>query len=370
MKILYFLNHITNSGGMERIVIDKINYLADSGYDVSLAYYGTKEDKTFYQLNENVKRLPIVRYDGDSSFIKRIFVAVKSIVAIVQIIDLVMPDVIVNANTVIASWILPFIRRKIPKIVELHFSYDGMLIMNGEIYGEHSMKASFNNWLRKKIYPLYDRCVLLTEDDKKQWKFDNAVVIPNFTVLDSSIRSDLKNKCAICVGRLSYQKNIDILVDAWSVVAESHPEWHLDVYGGGGLEDNLKQRIETLGLKDFITLKGVSNKIQEEYPKYSLFVLPSRYEGFPLVLVEAMNFGLPCVGFPIAGNTTVIQNGKNGLLAEERTPKCLANTILEIIGNEDLLKTMSNNAIDSVKRYEKENVMKMWQELFYSVAHV
>lgn len=369
MKILYFLGHITNSGGMERIVIDKINYLADSGYDVSLAYYGTKEDKTFYPLNENVKRCPIVRYDGNQSFIKRMIIAVKSIVAILRIIGWEKPNIIVNANTVIVSWILPFIRRKIPKIVELHFSYDGMLIVNEEIYGKHSMKASFNNWLRRKIYPLYDRCVLLTEDDKKRWGFHNAVVIPNFTALDSSNKTDLKSKRAVCVGRLSYQKNIDILVDAWNIVAKSHPEWNLDIYGNGELEENLKRRIDTLGLESFVTLKGVSSKVQEEYPKYSLFVLPSRYEGFPLVLVEAMSFGLPCVGFPIVGNTTVIQTGKNGLLAEERTPKCLANSLIEIIEDEVLLKSMSINAVESVKKYEKNNVMKMWQKLFDSVVH-
>ena len=119
-----------------------------------------------------------------------------------------------------------------------------------------------------------------------------------------------------------------------------------------------------LGLKDIIHLKGISQNIEEEYPNYSLFVLPSRYEGFPLVLVEAMQFGLPCIGFNISGNNAIIEDGENGHIVMERTPEALAEKIIDVISNNDKMKEMSVNAVTSVQRFDKDRVMGMWNNLF------
>lgn len=115
-------------------------------------------------------------------------------------------DVVVNANTPLVSWILPFICKNIPKVLELHFSYEGLRIMNKELYGKNVLKAKFNQILRQVIYPLYDKCVLLTDDDKKAWNLKNSEVIPNFTNLDSSCKSKMDGIKALSVGRLTYQK--------------------------------------------------------------------------------------------------------------------------------------------------------------------
>lgn len=368
MKILYLLPHITNNGGMERIVINKINYLAGRGYSVYLAYYGNKNEKPFFSINDDVELIPIIDIKSMNSFLSKIQIIRKVHHYLSVIIANINPDIVVNANVQIVSWILPFISRNIPKIIELHFSHEGLQIMNKEIYGNNKINIIINDFLRKHFYPLYDKCVLLTEDDKQEWNFKNSIVIPNFTQLYSNIKTTY-NQRAIVVGRLEYQKNIDILIKAWRYVKDKYPCWSLDIYGGGSCKEELMKLINILNLDDVVKLKGITSRIQDEYYNHSLFVLPSRYEGFPLVLVEAMNFGLPCIGFCIPGNTTIIQDGFNGRIVKERTPEALADAIIETIKDKNELMRMSKNAVTSIQRFNMDTVMNMWINLFEELKH-
>ena len=172
---------------------------------------------------------------------------------------------------------------------------------------------------------------------------------------------------ALSVGRLTYQKNMDILIDAWQWVHKVNPKWSLDIWGGGDDLCFLQKKIIELGLENVVFLRGTSQCLQNEYPKYSLFILPSRYEGFPLVLVEAMQFGLPCIGFKIPGNTTVIKNGINGYIVEKRDAQLLGQTINKAINSESALKEMSQNALETITRFSKEKIMSQWIDLFNQV---
>ena len=140
MRLLYFINSITNSGGMERIVIDKINYLANlEGYNISLAYYGSEQNESFFPIDDKIMRKPISSVRGTSSFAKRIMTFLKNRKMILDIIDDTTPDIIVNANMNLVSWLLPFVRKSIPKVVELHFSWIGM---RTHLIPAHSMSIS------------------------------------------------------------------------------------------------------------------------------------------------------------------------------------------------------------------------------------
>ena len=349
---------------MERIVIDKINYLSEKGYYISVAYFGNKDDVPFFFIDEKVHRIAICKYKGTTSFLSRLRQSIKILYVLKNIIANVDPDIIVNANTPLVSWILPFLKRGIPKVFEFHFSYRGLKIMNRELYGKNVFKSTINDLLRIAIYPLYTKCVALTEYDKKAWGFKNMVVIPNFTSIPIKHQTEMCSKRVISAGRLCYQKNQRILIDAWAIVNRQYKTWQLDIWGNGAEREMLENQIEKLGLKGIVNLKGVSQNIEEEYPYYSLFVLPSRYEGFPLVLVEAMQFGLPCIGFNIPGNNAIIEDGKNGRIVNERTPEELAEAIISTISNSDKRKRMSEYAITSVQRFDKNRVMGMWNNLF------
>lgn len=366
MRLLYFINQITNSGGIERIVIDKINYLASlPNYQVYLFFYGTADDVPFYTIDDRIKRIPMSADVKGHSFVKKICGAGKIVSFVRKRINEVKPDVIVNANVWVVSYFLPFICRKIPKVIELHFSYDGLQIMNKEIYRSNKIKIAVNNGLRRLFYPCYDKCVVLTNDDAKKWNFKNLVVIPNFSNVRKSENVDVKReKIAISVGRLEYQKNHLILLKAWMPIAKKYPEWKLEIWGGGQLKGPLEEFINKMGLQDFVSLKGTTTEIQKQYQRASFFVLSSRYEGQPLVVIEAMQMGLPCVCFAITGTSDIIENGKNGFLATANDEKSLTNAIEQMILAMDSFEKFSRNAIASTLLFEKDNVMNLWIQLF------
>lgn len=370
MRLLYFINSITNSGGMERIVIDKINYLANlNGYEVSIAYYGTDQDRPFFPIDERVACKAIASIKGTSSFIKRIATIFIIRKALLDLIDEVAPDVIVNANMKLVSWLLPFVRKRIPKVVELHFSWIGMRNINNEIYGRNFYKSWFNNFLRNHFYPLYERCVLLTDDDLRDWGFKNAVVIPNFTNLQMPDNDCVvKERIAVNVGRLSIPKNQRLLVDAWKIVYPQEPAWKLEIWGEGEFENDLSNQIHHLGLDGIVSLKGTSHHIDIIYGYASFFVLSSSYEGQPLVMIEALQAGLPCVCTKVNGVRGTIKNGYNGYIVDDMTAEQLAEGILKMIRSERKPE-MSQNARESAKTFDKEHVMSTWISLFDDLIH-
>lgn len=366
MRLLYFLNSITESGGMERIVIDKINYLAGlDSYKVALAYYGTEADKSFFHIDERVQLMPMGKQNIGNSLIEKFFSFLHLPQKVGRLIDEVDPDVIVNANTILVSWLLPLIRKKIPKIVELHFSNIAMKIISEEMYGSNWLKREFNYRLRRWGYPKYDRCVLLTDDDLRDWHFKNAIVIPNFSNIKPLEYNQLaKRKTVINVGRLSPQKNQKILVEAWSIVNRMAPDWNLEIWGNGELHDDLKAQIHRLGVEGKVRLMGVSHHIEDVYRYASFFVLSSRYEGQPLVMIEALQSSLPCVCFAVNGVRGTIKNGENGYIIEEMTAEALADGILKMIDHEDEIPAMAQRAKVSANAFEKEKIMKRWTNLF------
>lgn len=371
MRLLYLLNSITNSGGMERIVIDKINHLAGlDGYEVVLAFYGTKIDKSFFPIDERVHLLPMEVDVEGNSFRNKITSFSRLKRNLKKAIFEIKPDVIINANMKLVGWLLPFIYKEIPKIVELHFSYEGLQVMNREIYGNNYLKSGFNNTLRRLFYPRYDRCVVLTEEDKRDWGFKNIEVIPNFTnikVIDTSVSN--KRKVAVNVGRLMYQKNQTVLVEAWGIVNKKAPDWDLEIWGNGELHNELNKLICKLGLESKVRLMGVSHHIEDVYRYASFFVLSSRYEGQPLVMIEAIQSGLPCICFAVNGVRGAIKNGVNGYIIEDMSAEALAEGILKMISNKDEIPDMAKRAKESAKAFEKERIMKRWTDLFEKLTN-
>lgn len=369
MKILYFINQIENSGGIERIVIDKVNYLAQlTNNEIHMVYYGADGTKSFYPIDDAVKLWAININSDTHSFFKKIL-SIKAIYwKVRKIIDGIRPDVIVNANTRIVSYFLPLIYKRTPKVVELHFTYEGLQIMNEEIYGRKSWKSAINNWLRRFFYSKYSRCVVLVNDDKKAWKFKNIVVIPNFTNISYSPQYVSKReKIVINVGRLEKQKDQEMLINAWKIVHKKCPEWRLEIWGGGSLKEKLQLQIKRLGLDKSVFLMGQTQQIAKEYSKASIFALSSKYEGMPLVAIEAMTAGVPCVSFDISGIRDVIFDGNDGIIVPQHTSEALAKELVCLIEDETLRANMSEKSIQKIQKFDKSVVMDMWIKLFESL---
>ncbi len=157
-----------------------------------------------------------------------------------------------------------------------------------------------------------------------------------------------------------------------ALVKKSHPDWKLKIWGGGDGEEvaGLQQLVDKLLLRDVVELCGETNDMYSVYENSSIFVCSSRYEGFPLVISEAMQFGLPCVSFSLDAVTGRIIDGKTGFLADKnkRTPQELARAICKCIQSLEASDELSRNAIDMIQQYDVNVIMKQWTDLFEKVV--
>ena len=214
-----------------------------------------------------------------------------------------------------------------------------------------------------------DKFVVLTEEDFNNWpELNNVVVIPDPLTFSFSTYSPLTEKRMIAVGRYVYQKGFDLLLKAWAIVEKDCPDWMLTIVGQGErlqydtLIDELKIN------KNKCKLLGPTEQIQDEYMKSSLLVMSSRFEGFGMVLIEAMACGLPVVSFDCpCGPKDIIQDHVDGLLVENGNIDKLAETIIWMIQHPEQRKAMAAKAIDNVQRFKIDQIAEQWKSIFDSL---
>lgn len=180
-------------------------------------------------------------------------------------------DIAVNANAPLLIWILPFICRRIKKIHEFHFSYEGQQILDKQIF-KSKLKVCLIQKLRKICLSKFDNVIALNDSDKKKFCLQNIGVIPNFTSIEVRQIEEKKSNLVVSVGRLEHQKGYERLISAWVIVAQKCPDWQLEIWGEGSLQESLQKQIDALHLSSIVHLKGVSYSIDEVY-SHSSFLL-------------------------------------------------------------------------------------------------
>lgn len=366
MKIAYICSTLANSGGIERILSEKMNYMASKN-DVFLITTDNKK-KYFYELSKEIKHINLNINYKKKMFI--IFTLLNHIYSISRVLKDLNPDVVIVA-TGKEGLIVPFIKRRIPKIREIHFSKFFRKIQNENKGIVKNIIISCYERVEKIIFSLYNKVIVLTYEDEKKWNLKNSGVIYNFKTIVSNNKSTLKNKKIISVGRLDYQKGFDRLLDAWFLVCKNNSlkDWELEIYGEGPLEMELKEKSRKLGIDKNVFFKGNVKDITAKYEESSLFVLSSRHEGLPLVLIEAMECGLPLVSFDCnCGPKEIIENGGNGFLIENGNVLEMAKKIEEIISDYNLRVRMSERNLEILKKFEKINIMEQWEELIRKIV--
>lgn len=210
------------------------------------------------------------------------------------------------------------------------------------------------------------KVVLLTHEETEFWpELDNIKVIPNPIVTTSELVSDCSNKIVMAAGRYTEQKAFDKLIASWALVSKKHPDWQLNIYGDGALRDSLQKQINELVLQNNCTLRPTTKNIAEEYANSSIFVLSSIYEGFGMVITEAMSCGLPVISFACpCGPKDIISDGVNGFLIKPYDINVMAERICSLIENKKMRQEMGNNALKSSANYHMDSIAKKWIELF------
>lgn len=372
MKILYCLNGTFNSGGTERIVISKANWFAAHGHEVIIVTSEQKGRPDFYPLY-GVKRIDLEIMYSETAYrnpFKKYVVQKQKLTLhkkkLMAVIEAVQPDMVIstfgNEIRFVSS-----LTDKSKKIAEIHFTRWYRLRANRK--GIWYLIDRYLTYMDYKILGKYDRFVCLTQEDRQNWQgLTNIIVMPNFVDSVSNSPAELTRHAMIAVGRFSYEKGYERMIAAWETVHAKYPDWTLDIYGGGELQDDLQRQISALKLDGVVNLNPPVKDIQAKYLKHSALVLSSRNEGMPMVLLEAMACGLPLISYTCqCGPKDLIRDEYNGLLVPEGDVDGLAQAIMRVIEDEKLRKRMGANALEESKNYLQDAIMPRWENLLHNL---
>lgn len=259
-------------------------------------------------------------------------------------------------------------------ILSLAFPNTFMLLLAGVkmskvISAEHTYYAYYNSCIRLLRNTIYKRCravVVLTNTDKRFFTkyLDKVYVIPNPISLANRKYSESLDGRIISVGRLEREKGYDVLIRVFSQIHKKYPNWILDIYGEGTLKEELQNLIVHEGLIGLVNLRGVTDQVLEEMRHSSFFVSSSRFEGFSMVLVEAMSQGLPCVSFNCPnGPADIIINEDNGILVPNQDENALCKGMERLIEDRNLRIKMGKSAYVSIEKFEIGTIVAQWKQL-------
>lgn len=376
MKILYCHCSLYNPGGMERVLLNKVKWLVKAGHEVLVVTTDQQGRPTFYEFPEEVKMMDLgINYslDNDKPLYKRIPSYLrKRQMHRKRLTELLMrerPDITISLYPSESSFI-PEIKDGSKKILELHFNR-----FFRRQYGRKGLTGLIDRYrsrMDEKIARSFDRFVVLTEEDRRYWGWTDGIsVIPN-AALPMPLKSDCTARRVIAVGRLDYQKSFDRLIQAWELVKKNKISegWHLDIFGQGEWRGMLEEMIRTKGLADSAKVNAPTDNIAAEYAFSSILAMTSHYEGFPMVMIEAMSAGLPVVTFDYkCGPRDIITHHTNGLIVPDGDVRAFADALLRLMADDNLRKQMGRAATAVIDRYSEERVMRQWTDLFEKITH-
>ena len=356
---------------MERVLLNKVRYLVEQlHWDITVVTTDQHGWEPFYPFPEGVKMVDLgINYSDDNGkpFLKKFCAYIhkrrlhkKRLKALLSQIK---PDIVDCFYPGECSFV-PGLKDGSAKVMELHQSklFHHQYNRSGLMGLADKVRARMDEKLVRK----FDRFVVLTEEDARMWgDVPGLKVIPNAANFIADRYSECSAKRVIAVGRLDYQKGFDRLIMAWEMVHEKMPDWRLDIFGQGEWKDMLQLMIDERGLQHCVRLNEPTKNIGKEYAESSMLVMSSNYEGFPMVMIEAMACGLPAVSFDFqCGPKDIIRHGVNGLLVKNGDIQGLADAMMKLMGDEELRHRMSVEARKVTETYLEEKVMGMWISLF------
>ena len=381
MNLLYCIPHLYNSGGMERVLTQKVNWLAaHTDYTITIVTTEptpTGTPKCYFPLSEKVQVVEL-NIDFNADYTKPLLPKYCAHMRRMRAYKRALTEYIVQHGIELCISLggkeIAFLRH-LPcrTIAEMHFAMDQrrqLIEANHKSLFWSLVGEVRTRQLVQAVKPL-ERLVVLTEADKAAWEkagCTNVTVIPNPCSLDGqkvSIKS-AKSKTILAVGRLHEQKGFDLLLQAWKPIEKTYSDWSLRIVGEGPKRAELEAQIESQSLKR-VVLAGATNNVLDEYEAASIFVLSSRYEGFSLVLAEAMWCGTPCVSFDCPhGPAELLADDRGWLVPNGDIAELTAQIAYALSHPEEALKRAQKAQSFAQTTYSEAAIMPQWVQLIES----
>lgn len=362
------------AGGAERVMAKLCNHLARTGHEVTLVTLNSASEVSFYDVSDAVRRRPLGRAVEGTGF-ARIFRVISWVVALRRTIAALQPDVVISFVDLTNVMVLLATRGlKAPVIVSERVDP-----------AAHAYRLSrLDRALRYLTYPKAAQIVVQTRRAAEFFDSSPAnqiITIPNPVPLADVTahpdRASSKGRFRIIgIGRLDHQKGFDILIDSFATLAARFPDWDVVIFGQGPDRTALLDRIALHGLEGRISLMGVSRDIAEETAYSHILAFPSRYEGFPNALAEAMAVGLPTVAFEgVSGVEDLVVSGESGILVRsaqlvsENSNELFAEALAQLMTAPQLRLKMGQAAKTRAKTFQPEIVFRQWDQLIATVPY-
>ncbi|HEY0092599.1 MAG TPA: glycosyltransferase family 4 protein [Flavobacterium sp.] len=371
MRIIYITDQIYLHGGAEKILIQKLNYWVDwYGYDVLLVTSQQQGRNPFFPMHKNVQWVDLgVNYTEGVSYFNpsNLKKFPGHINKLKKAIADFKPDAIFLISLGLIRYVLPFISGKYPVYNEYHTSYYKFCMNYDEFSPFQKLKKHLADTLIRFAEHYYTGIVFLNQAEYDYYKRPNGLIIPNFF---DEIREPLampKRNSIITLGRLSDQKGYDLLIEAWKIADEMNTGWTLEIYGNGEDKEMLQRKISEHNLGHSLYLHPATDQVNEKLSESGFYVMSSRYETFPMVLLEAMSHSLAVVSFDCpTGPASMLAPDEDSFLVPNGDIHALASKMLELINDAPLRLRMGAAAYENVKKFSPQIVMEQWDLLIKS----
>ena len=367
MRILIVISSM-GGGGAERVTANLANFWAKKGWKVTILTFAAPDVDDAYEISPCVERIHFrAGSQSTCTFIGRIITNIKRITFIRTVIKKLNPNIGIGMMTG-ANILLPLASLGL-----------GLKIVGSE--RTHPPMYPIRPLLelsRKYLYGMNDTIVAVTTETaewiRSHTNAKRVKVIPNavqYPLPISNPRLAISETCSplrkilLAVGRLSEEKQFNLLIEAFRLLSPLYSDWDLVILGEGPLRQNLEKQIANYGLHGRIFLPGRAGNVGEWYEYADIFVLCSRVEGFPNTLLEAMSYGMPCVSFDCdTGPRDIIQNEVNGLLIGDMTTEGLSRALNKLMGDHGMQERLSARASHVREKYSFREHIKRWERFF------
>lgn len=374
MKIVYCIASTYNSGGKDRVVSSKANYLVELGHKVVIITTDQKGRPAYFGLDQRVVQIDLgLNYEDYNNLSlfkrlkKRCQLQQRHTILLRDILRELEPDIVLSTFEEDAP-VLAKLHLDCPKIMELHYSKERRY--NEYQRGRFSLGRLLDWWRTKedeRIVSCFDYLVALTDTDRRLWTTaKRSTTIPNPLPfgLPAKVSSLVKPK-VLAVGRLSSEKNFGELIDIWASLGDKASNWQLEIVGGGYQKRMLEEKITTYGLQGRVRLHPPTSDIVEKYQEASILAMTSKYEGFGMVLIEAMSCGLPVIAYDCPyGPREIIKDYENGALIPMHDQGLYAERLESLMQNAELRIRQGQKARQSADTYAMPQIMSRWLRLF------